>query len=318
MNDLRRHEISLAALAAVLMLLAWRLEPGFVAFETQAALSTHVWELAIVCLPMLAIVITAGIDLSVGSMLALSTVAFGLAIRGGVPWWAALPIAPLVGFASGACNGLLVVKAKVHPLIVTLATMAAFRGLAEAASAGRPISGFEPAVLRLASLRFLGLPPAAWVFAGGAVVLALLLRRTRTGRTLFATGLNETAARFAALKVDRMKVLLYAFSGLACGVAGTFLLARRNTAKADLGLGLELEAITAVVLGGASVYGGRGSVLGLVLGVFLIHETREFLSWHWHDDALQMIVIGGLLVASVLIQRLPKRARKPHPVPKSS
>ncbi|MCW5940930.1 MAG: ABC transporter permease [Fimbriimonadaceae bacterium] len=312
---LRSREFVLAILLAGLVLVAGVLEPRFVAPKAQWLLAGHAWELAIVALPMLLIVVTGGIDLSVGSTLALSAVVLGLSHERGAPPALAAALAVGVGGALGATNGWFVARLKVHPLIVTLATMAAFRGVAEGVSLARPISGYPDSLLWWSQGTILGVPVPGLVFAGLAVATAFVLRRTLVGLWLVAIGTEETAARFSGIPVARVKQGLYAACGACCGLAAVLLVARNNTAKADLGTGLELEAITAVVLGGASIEGGRGNVLGLVLGLALIHETREFVGWHWKQNELNLIVIGALLVGTVLLERLIGRTRRPRPEP---
>lgn len=304
------HEAVLAALAVALMLYAGAVDPTFVSMRAQALLSTHVWELAIVAVPMLLVVISGGIDLSVGATVALCAVAFGLLVEAGVPVAAAAPLAMALGAGAGALNGALVARLRVHPLIVTLATMAAFRGVAEGISLGRPLSGYPDAFIALAEHRILGVPLPGLVFLAFAGGAALVLSRGTLGRQIYAIGQGERAARFSGIPVDRIKTHLYALSGLACGLAAVLLVARNNTAKADLGMGLELEAVTCVVLGGARIEGGSGNVLGLALGLFLVHETREFVSWHWKQSELNLVVLGGVLLLSVLARRMGSREQE--------
>jgi len=301
MNALKSREAVLGLLLIALMAFAGFKEPRFVSIQAQTLLASHLWELAIVGIPMLLIIVSGGIDLSVGSTVALSAVTLGMAFERGVPVVVAAGLALLVGLFAGLFNGMLVTRLKVHPLIVTLATMAAFRGIAEGISLARPISGYPQSFLSL----FAGKVPLAGVlFLVIALVAAWLMARTRFGRRVIAIGTEEQVARFSGIPVDRVKLALYGASGLACGLAAVILVARNNTAKADLGTGLELEAITAVVLGGASIEGGRGKVLGLALGLILIHQTREFVSWHFKQSELNLIVIGLLLIATVLAERV--------------
>lgn len=304
------HEAVLAALAVALVAYAGAVDPTFVSMRAQALLSTHVWELAIVAVPMLLVVISGGIDLSVGAMVALCAVTFGLLVERGTPVSAAVPVALAVGAAMGWLNGALVSRLQVHPLIVTLATMAAFRGVAEGISLGRPMSGYPDGFLALAEHRVLGMPLPGWVFLAGAGCAAVVLARGTLGRQVFAIGQGERAARFSGIPVDRIKTLLYVLSGFACGVAAVMLVARNNTAKADLGMGLELEAVTCVVLGGARIEGGSGNVLGLAIGLFLVHETREFVSWHWKQSEWNLVVLGAVLLLSVLARRMGTRTRE--------
>lgn len=299
-----RQELVLLALLVGLLLLAERLSPKFLTSATQIELSTHVWELALLALPMTLIILTAGIDLSVGSTMALCAVVFGLAFHAGVPVWIDAALALLSGAAAGALNGLFVVRFQVHPLLVTLATLAAYRGIAEGISLARPFSGFPAGFLFLGQGSLAGIPIPGLIFAAALIGTAVLVTRTPLGLSLSAIGYNETAARFSGRAVSRLKFLLYTTSGLTAGLAALMFAARRNTAKVDSGQGMELDVITAVVLGGTSIFGGRGSLLGTVLGVLLIHETREFVSWQWNRDELNLIVVGALLILSVLADSL--------------
>ena len=299
-----RQEAVLLLLLVGLLLTAGRLSPAFLAAPAQVELSTHVWELALLALPMTLIILTAGIDLSVGSTMALSAVVFGLCFAHGLPIWLGATLALFSGAAAGLLNGVFIAYVRVHPLIVTLATLAAYRGIAEGISLGKPFSGFPAGFARLGQGTLLGLPIPGILFLVALLVMAILLARTPLGLRLSAIGYNETASRYSGLAVTRIKLWLYTTSGLTAAVAALLFVARRNTAKADIGTGMELDVITAVVLGGTSIFGGRGRLLGTVLGVLLIHETREFVSWQYARDELNLIVIGALLLLSVLADGL--------------
>ena len=297
------HELVLLALIAAVMMFAQSMEPLFVTWKVQSQLSTHIWEIAILALPMALIIVTAGIDLSIGGMMAMCAVSMGLLFQSGLSPWLAAALGLFVATICGFINGLVVTRVKVHPLIVTLATMAAFRGAAEGISRGKPVSSFPESFAWLGQGVFLGLPVPAWFFGGLLLLVALFLIGTPGGRYCYAIGMNELACRFAGVRVNRILLSLYTFSGFCSGLAAILFIARRNTAKADIGMGIELLVITAVVIGGVSIFGGRGNLLGTVLGVFLIHETREFVSWRWSKDELNFIVIGTLLIVSVLLHR---------------
>ncbi len=313
-----RHEAVLAALLFLLLLFAGWSDPSFLHIGTQIELSTHIWELALLAIPMTFIIITGGIDLSVGSLMALCAVVLGLLFEAGASPWIGAAFALLAGAAAGALNGLFVAWVKVHPLIVTLATLAAYRGIAEGISLARPISGFPESFSAIGRGTALGVPIPALAVAATAAIGGLVLSRTPFGRSLYAIGHNETASRFSGITVSRIKLILYTFSGLMAGLAGVLFVARRNTAKADIAFGMELEVITAVVLGGASIFGGRGRLIGTLLGVLLIHETREFMSWHWNQDELNLIVMGILLIGAVgLNAALSGRQRTTSPTPLS-
>lgn len=297
------HETILAVLIAGLLGYAFKVDPSFVTMRTQLMLSTHVWEMALVTLPMLLIIITGGIDLSVGSNVALSAVILGLSFQRGVPLVVACPLAVVCGTVFGWVNGWFIAKLKVHPLIVTLATMAAFRGVAEGISLAKPVSGFPDGFKAIGTGSFHGVPWTALVFFAFYLAVAVMLSKTALGRSLFAIGNNEKAAQFSGIRVARIKMAIYAFAGFLSALTAVLLVAHRNKAQADLGTNLELEVITAVVLGGASINGGRGNVVGLLLGIALIHEMREFISFHWNENELTLL-IGALLIASVLLHRL--------------
>ena len=149
----------------------------------------------------------------------------------------------------------------------------------------------------------MGLPIPGVIFAAACAVAAVVLARTTLGRSVYAIGSNQPAARCSGVAVNRIKMLLYTMSGSAAAMSAIMFVARRNTAKADVGTGMELDVITAVVLGGVSIFGGKGRILGVLLGILLIHETREFVSWQWNRDELNFIVVGALLIASVLLGR---------------
>jgi rhamnose transport system permease protein len=199
---------------------------------------------------------------------------------------------------------------RIHPLIVTLATMAGFRGIALALTRGRTIQGFPPDFGDLVQRKVAGLPLPMWGFLIAASLTALFLSRSAYGRFLYAIGHNETAAGYSGVPVARVKLTLYTLSGLAAGVGAVLLAARYEQAKADFATGLELEVITAVVLGGISIFGGRGNIGGLLLGLVLLHECNKFVPWHWHVSELNSLVTGGLLIGSVLLNSLMTRRRR--------
>ncbi|MCK6475442.1 MAG: ABC transporter permease [Phycisphaerales bacterium] len=306
----RRWESVLAAVLAIVLGTAAWLDPAFMALSTQLELSTHAVELLIVALPMTFVILSGGIDLSVGSSLALAAVIFGLSYEAGAPVWAASVLGVLTGSLCGIVNGAFIAGARVHPLIVTLATLAAYRGLAEGISLGRPISGFPDRFLAIGEGSVGGVPYSLLIAVAAVLAFALTSTRTVFGRRVYAIGSNEIAARYAGVPIARMKLWLYGIAGTVAGLAGIIHVARRNTAKADVLPQVELDVITAVVLGGTSIFGGRGSVVGTVLGVLVIHEVREFVGWRWQRDELILVVVGSILIVSVLAHNLvARRAR---------
>lgn len=307
-----RQESVLLLLLGLLCGWAFRLDAGFLDGDTQLKLSENIWEMAILALPMTMIIITGGIDLSVGSTMALATVVFGLCVQSGLGHGLAAGLALLTGLAGGALNGWLITRLRVHPLLITLASLAAYRGVAEGLSKGRPVTPLPDAFLGLAG-EVGGVPLPALYFLALAVAAAVFLHRTPNGRFLFAIGHRERAAVFSGIPVPRLVLSLYALSGLLAAFSALVYAARRNTANPEAGLGIELDVITAVVVGGTSIYGGRGSIFATILGILLIHEAREFVDWNWSSSELNMVVIGSVLVLSVLANRLlsPRSNRSP-------
>ena len=316
MNSKRRryrwwHETALALLLLGLLLIAAQVMPNFVSPRSQLILSKHIWETAILALGLTLIVITGGIDLSVGSAMGMCAVAFGICHELTGSLAISCCVCLLTGVAGGASNGWLIAKLKVHPLIITLATYAVFRGIAEGVSQGDSYSRFGETFGELARGTWYQVPIAGYIFGVLAIGIGLFLAKTPWGRFVYAIGHSEKAAVFSGVPVDRIKFVLYTASGLLAGLSTLIYVSRFDTAKADAGIGIELDVITAVVLGGTSIFGGRGNIVGTVLGLALIHETRLFVGRYWQMDELKSVLVGGLLIASILVyQALAPEKRK--------
>ncbi len=313
-NRLRKfpwwHEVVLVVLLVGLLAFAGAVMPTFLQWKSQLLLSRQLWEFAILALGMTLVIITGGIDLSVGSTMGLCAVVFGIvfSVTGSLVCSSLACIA--TGGGCGAINGLLISQTRIHPLMVTLATYAAYRGMAEGISQGESYSQFGAYFAWLARGTWFGVPIPGYVFAVLAVGFSLFLSKTPAGRFIYVVGHNEKTARFSGVAVDPLKWSLYTTSGLLAGLATIVYVSRFDTAKADAGRGFELDVITAVVVGGTSIFGGRGNIGGTILGLLLIHETRLFVSRYWHVDELRSIVIGFLLIASVLVYRAVVRQRR--------
>lgn len=269
-------------------------------------------ELGLLAIALTPILISGGIDLSVGSMMGLSAVIFGAAARDlGLP----LPLAALcalgTGVAGGALNGLLIARLGLPPLIVTLGSFSLFRGIAEAITGGSVnYSGFDPRFLALGQGYIWGHIPAQLVilvavFAGYAV----LLHRSTIGRALYTIGFGEAGARYAGIPVARRITLVYVLSGLIASVAAIVYVAHLGQAKSNAGTGYELDAITAVVLGGTSVFGGRGALWGTAIGLFLIAVLKNGLQLAALPTELSGVLTGVLLIASIAVDAWRHRAR---------
>ena len=261
-------------------------------------------EVALLTVPMTFIIILGGIDLSVGSMMALGAVLLGFSWQSfGFPLWAAVCVALFGGTLAGLLNGLVIVYLGVPPLIVTLATLAIYRGLSFGISESRSVNGFPDSFAFWGSGDIGGLPVQLYLLVGVLVISALALARTPLGRCVYAIGNNETAARFAGLRVGRIKLIMYSFSGFMAAVAGFIFTSRVTSTRADAATGLELDVIAAVVFGGTSIFGGRGTILGTALGVVIIQLLKNGLQLAGLRGEATVILIGTVLVLSILLNQ---------------
>jgi len=286
LRRLLRHETILAVLVVVaLVVLAAQSERFFTADNllNQGRLMS---EVGLVALTMTFVIVTGGIDLSVGSMLGLSAILVGV-------FWKnvglALPIAMVLavgaGGLAGLLNGLIITRFKVPPLIATLATLALYRGLAEGISQSRSVRGYPEWFYALGQRDAAGVPVQVWIMLVAGLGSAAILGLTTFGRATYAVGANETAARFSGIAVDRTRLLV-------------------STTRSDMGTGLELDVITAVVLGGTSIFGGKGTIMGTVLGLALIQALRSGLSLAGVKGDGTIVVIGLVLIGAILVSNL--------------
>jgi rhamnose transport system substrate-binding protein len=268
-------------------------------------------ELGLLALALTPVIITGGIDLSVGSMMGLCAVVFGaLVMDWHWPILAASVAALLIGCIGGALNGVLIAEFKIPPLIVTLGSFSAFRGIAEGITHGAVnYSGFPKSFLFLGQGYMFGVPAQLPVLLIALLGYAVLLHRSVIGRGLYAIGFAGEGARYAGISVAWRTGLVYFLSGLAASVAAVIYVAHLGQAKSDAGTGYELDAITAVVLGGASVAGGRGTILGTVLGLFSISVLQNGLHLAALPSELTGILTGTVLVLTIAMDRLRGRAK---------
>jgi len=273
-------------------------------FFEVTRLSVEVGLLAVAMTPIL---VTGGIDLSVGAMMGLAAVMFGAAWRDWhLPVAVAAAIAILTGLAGGALNAALVAILEIPPLIVTLGSLSLFRGLAEGITGGAiNYSGFPAGVLRFGQGYLWGVVPAQLtVFSAVTAAYAVLLNRSIIGRAWYAIGWSAAGARYAGVPVARRIGLAYVLSGLVASVAAVVYVAHLGQARADAGTGYELDAITAVVLGGTSVFGGRGTILGTLGGLFAIAVLQNGLHLAALPSELTGVIVGVLLIGTIALDRV--------------
>lgn len=266
-------------------------------------------EIGLVALPMTYIIITGGIDLSVGSILGLCAIVLGVGWQQGAPLSLAIALSLGVGALAGLFNGLLIVHMRLPPLIMTLATLALYRGLAQGISQARSVTGYPEWFFFFGQETLFGVPFPLLLFLICAAICAVVLRFTTFGRTLYAIGNNAVAARFSGLRVDRALLAIYTFSGVMAAVVAVLFVSRVSTTRSDMGSGLELDVIAAVVLGGTSIFGGSGTILGTVLGLMLIQLLKNGLALMGVTSDATIVVIGTVLILAILANNLIQRLR---------
>lgn len=260
---------------------------------------------ALIAFGMTFVILTGGIDLSVGAILALSsTLMAGMMVSGMDPILAII-VGCLLGVIMGALNGLLITKGKMAPFIVTLATMTIFRGLTMVYTNGNPITGLGDSFMFQVFGRgyFLGIPVPAITMIITFTILWVILHKTPFGRQTYAIGGNEKAAIISGIKVDRVKIMIYSLAGLLAALAGAILTSRLNSASPTAGDSYELDAIAAVVLGGTSLSGGRGWIVGTLIGALIIGTLNNGLNLLGVSSFFQMVVKGGVIILAVIMDR---------------
>jgi len=269
----------------------------------------HSAEIGLLALVMTPIILTGGIDLSVGSLLGLCAILFGKLWRDA---GMALPLAAvctlLIGALAGGLNALLIARLRLPALIVTLGTYSLFRGLAEAITRGvDTFTNFPDAFLTLGQKHTAGLPTQVWFFLVVAIAIWLLVHQTTFGRSLRAIGFAPEGARFAGLPVERRIAQAYVLAGVVAALAAIIYTARLGQAKADAGTGYELLAITAVVLGGTSIFGGTGAVWRTVVGVLVLGMLSNGFDLAGLATYWQNVVVGALIIGAIALQSAVRR-----------
>ena len=305
--------ISWEALLVILLLVSIVIgavkSPYFLSGFNFYALTSNIMEIAIMALPMTLIIIAGEIDLSVASVLGLSSVVLGLLWQSGHPLWLAIGVALLVGLVAGCLNGLLITRLALPSLVVTIGSLALFRGLAYVVLGDQAVSSFPTSFTNLGFGTIPGteIPWSGLIFAILAVIFGVVLHFSRVGRQLFAMGNNKEAARFSGINVSRVKLLLFILSGGIAALAGVIFTARFSSARPDNAVGFELTVVTVVLLGGVNIFGGRGSLLGVVLAIFIVAILQNVLGLLNISGDIQSLAIGLLLILSVLGPNIARR-----------
>ncbi|MBW0445108.1 ABC transporter permease [bacterium M00.F.Ca.ET.228.01.1.1] len=304
-------EALLAIVLIISLALGRVLSPVFLTGANLSNVLADLTEIALIALPMTLIIVAAEIDLSVASVLGASSALMGVLWHMGLPMPVVIALVLVAGALAGLLNGLVIVKLNLPSLAVTIGTLALFRGLAYVLLGDQAVADFPPAYTALGmdtlGATFIPLPFAIVIV--GAVLFTVLLQATAFGRSLYAIGANPAAAAFSGIEVAKIRLRLFVLSGLMSALAGVIYTLRFTSARGDNGEGFELSVIAAVLFGGVSIFGGRGSMIGVLLSLLIIGVLKNALTLDDVSSETLTIVTGVLLLASVLIPNLVARWR---------
>jgi ribose transport system permease protein len=262
---------------------------------------------SIMAVGMVVLMVGGGFDMSVGSILGFTGIILGKLLTNGIPTVPAVLLALLVGVVIGLWNGFIIAKIKINPFVTTLASLSIFRGLSYVFTSGRNISGLPDAFQAIGQARYFGVQLPIVYAVVLLIIGEIVLRNSRFFRQYYYIGGNERAARLSGIDVDRMTIIAYVLTGVLAAWAGIVFTARMGSASCQAGTGWELRVITAVILGGASLKGGSGTVLGTFLGVFLMALLSNALVLLGVDIYWQQFVVGVVLISAVMIDTLGRR-----------
>jgi ribose transport system permease protein len=289
----------------VLVLIVCIISPEFRTVNNIFSLLRQSAVNGLIAFGMTCVILTGGIDLSVGSTLCLSALMWAGMIKGGIPVPVAMGFALLIGLFLGMLNGLMIVKGRLQPFIATLVSMTAYRGISLIFSSGRPISNLGSSVLldQLGRGSLLGIPVPVWILAVLFAVFFFVLQKTVLGRKIYAVGSNSKAAALAGINTGTIRFLVYSISGITASLAGLILVSRLGSAQPTMGSGYELDAIASVALGGTSMSGGRGKILGTITGVLIIATLNNSMNILGISSYYQQVTKAVVILLAVLSDR---------------
>ena len=305
------RQLSVLGFLLLLVLVFTVLADGFLTFSNVRNIALQTSMIAIVAIGMSFVIFTAGIDLSVGSVMALSgALAAGVAVNFGLDTYLSIGVGLIIGVVIGALNGLLIVKGGIPPFVATLSMLAVARGLTLVYTEGRPIAGLDERFIYFGSEQLLGIPVPVIIMIVIAVIAHLVTRYTPFGLHVYSTGGNEETTRLAGISPDRIKMAVYMISGFLAALGGILLTARLWSAQPNAALGWELDAIAAPVLGGTSLFGGVGSIGGTVIGAFIIGVLSNGLNLMGVPSYHQQVIKGLVFILAVTVDLLINRRRR--------
>lgn len=294
-----KETIILIVVLAIVMVVMSQMSPHFLRFRNLLGATRLGAEIGIIAIGMAMVILLGGIDLSVGAVFAVSAVIMGMIIQSGSGVALAMVAALATGIVLGGLNGWIVSTINIPPIITTLGTMSLYRGIAMGISLGKSYPIPEELYDSIGGNSVAGLPVQFIVFLIAAVLMMFMLRSTTLGQSLIATGNNPTAAMFSGVNVRAVRIFAYVLSGFFASLASILFCCRVTSAKADFGSGYEMDAITIVMLGGASLRGGKANITGLALGMLILILVRRGLTMGLIQSDVQTVIFGLLLIVAV-------------------
>ncbi len=306
-KNLRQYGIFIVF--SIICLIISFITPQFLTVSNWTIIITQVSINALLAFGVTFVIITGGIDLSLGSIVAVAGVSAAMLAHPDsypvlVPVFAGL----FAGLMIGAFNGFIITKSKIAPFIVTLGTMTIGRGLALILSNGRPVSNLSDSFVFIGSGKIMGIPVLILILISMFILCSVILNKTILGRYIYAVGGNEQAARASGINVTQVKMAVYSISGLLAGLAGILLTSRITTGQPNAGAGFELDAIAAVVIGGTSTTGGKGTIAGTLIGVLLIGVINNSLDLLNVTSYYQQVVMGIIIIGAVVLDSMNQKS----------
>jgi len=294
----------------LLIIVFWILSPYFFTLSNLLNIAQQTVINAIISVGMTVVIITAGIDLSVGSILAFSGVILGNLLHSNVPLFFSLIIGITIGVIIGVINGAFIAYGRIPPFIATLGMMSIARGAALLFTGGKPVSNFSSDFRFIANGTICKIPFPILLMIFIYIMTHIVLTRTRFGRYVYSIGGNEEASVLSGINVKKIKIYVYGISGMMCGISAIILTSRLNSAQPIAGIMYELDAIAATVIGGTSLMGGEGTIIGTFIGAFLMGVLRNGLNILDISAFIQQIIIGSVIIGAVFIDMMLKKNKK--------
>ncbi len=306
-NLVKQREFAITLIVVVLFIIMSFVSPYFLTNANLLAVMLGLSLEAIIAVAMVHLMVTGGFDMSVGSIVAFTGACTALMLRGGVPVVFAVLLGMVLGAAIGLFNGLIVAKIGINPFVTTLSSLSLYRGLTLIVTRGQNVTGLPAAFKAIGQAKLWGIQTPIIISVVLLIIGDILLRNSRFFRQSYYIGGNEHAARLSGIAVDKIKILAYVLTGLFAAISGIVMTARLGSASVTAGTGLELRVITAVIIGGASLSGGEGTILGAFLGTLLMGLISNALTLTGVDVYWQTFVTGATLLTAVLIDTLSKK-----------